>query len=273
MSEITTTRIADAFAKARSEDRPALVPYVMCGDPDLQTTPAIVRALVDAGADLVELGVPFSDPLADGPVIQLAGERALAAGTTVGGVLDVVRQVRSSGNGLEQVTVPIVLMGYVNPLLAYGLDRFARDATDAGVDALIVPDLPLHEADDLLAAIVGTSIALVPLIAPTSTDDHVAAAVDLARRQGGFVYCVAFAGVTGAAVDPSRAAPALVARVRTVDPDVPAVVGFGISTAEHVRAIGEVADGAVVGTALVRAIAESAEPAITAGIFLSSLSG
>jgi tryptophan synthase alpha chain len=264
------SRVTETFAAARAKQRPALVPYVMCGDPDLATTPAIVRALAAGGADLVELGVPFSDPLADGPVIQLAGQRALAAGTTVAGVLDVVRELRV---GSEPLTLPIVLMGYINPLLAYGLGRFAADASAAGVDALIVPDLPLHEAVDLQTALHAAGIALVPLVAPTSTDAHIAAAAATARAGGGFVYCVAFAGVTGARTATSDDAPALVARVRAADPDVPTVVGFGISTAEHVAAVGAFADGVVVGSALVAALAGAEEPTRVATTFVASLSG
>ena len=261
-------RIAHAFAKARSDGRTALVPYVMCGDPDLQSTQDIVRALVVAGADLIELGVPFSDPLADGPVIQSAGLRALASGTTVAGVLGVVRELRG---GDAPVAVPIVLMGYINPMLAYGFERFARDARAAGVDALIVPDLPLHEASDLLDVMRANDISLVPLVAPTSTDAHIRAAVELATATSGFVYCIAVAGVTGARTDSSSHAPALVARVQASGQQVPTVVGFGVSTRQHVMAIGAYADGAVVGSALVAALDASSTPAVAAADFINQL--
>jgi len=248
-------RIAATFASCKAEGRAALVTYVMAGDPDLASSRAMALACAEGGADLLEIGMPFSDPIADGPVIQLAAERALAAGTGIAGVLRLARQVR------EATAAPIALMGYVNPLLSYGEGRFLAEAEQAGVDALILPDLPPEEAEELREKARAHGIALVNLLAPTSTAAR--------RRQacataGGFVYLVSVTGVTGARTELPPELPALVASVRAESP-VPVVVGFGVSRPDQARALGPLADGVVVGSAIVRRIAEGGTRTARAG--------
>jgi len=239
-------RITAAFARARAEGRPALVAYVMGGDPDLATSKAVALACVEGGADLLELGVPFSDPIADGPTIQAAAERALAHGATTASVLEVAAHVRARSD------VPIALMGYLNPMLAHGLDRFAAACGKAGVDALIVPDLLPEESGQLAPALAASGVRSVFLLAPTSNPERVAAAVEAAT---GFLYFVSVTGVTGA----RSAVPAeirdRVAAVRAAA-KVPVVIGFGVSTPAQARAIGRLADGVVVGSAIVKKVAE-----------------
>ncbi|MCW2923379.1 MAG: tryptophan synthase, alpha subunit [Thermoleophilia bacterium] len=238
-------RIRAAFATAGAQGRAALVPYVVCGRPSLDAVPALVSSLVEAGADVVELGVPFSDPLADGPTIRDATRLALDDGVTVAGCLAAVRAVRAAG-----VEVPIVLMGYVNPLLAYGIDAFCRDAADAGVDGLIVPDaaalVELHEAAGRHG--LGMTMLATPL-----TDG--ARLGELAAGSTGFLYVVAATGTTGARSEVASSTVDLLARVRREladgGDDVPVAVGFGISTPEHVAALAGHADGVIVGSALV----------------------
>ncbi len=241
-------RLDARFAALKAEDRAAFVAYVMAGDPDLARSEAILAGLPAAGADVVELGYPFSDPMAEGPTIQLASQRSLAARTTLAGVLDVARRFRAGEAG-----TPVVLMGYLNPLLSYGLDRFAADAAAAGVDALIVVDCPPEEAAPLADALDAAGVALVRLTAPTTDDARLAV---VARRTSGFVYYVAVAGVTGVgAADADAVAPA-VARVRAAT-GLPVAVGFGVRTPELAAAIARVADAAVVGSALVDEIARA----------------
>jgi tryptophan synthase alpha chain len=238
--------IAAAFAAAPG--RAALMPYLMGGFPDLDASAAIGLAYADAGADLVELGVPFSDPLADGPVIHAAGTRALAAGATLHGVLDVATRIAQR--------LPVVLMCYVNPILARGLERFADELAAAGVSGLIVPDLSLEESDAIRAACDAAGLALVPLIAPTTPDDRLAAIVARAR---GFVYTVSVTGTTGerAGVDGSLAS--VIGRAKAHSP-VPVAVGFGISTPDQAaQAAAAGADGVIVGSRLVRAAGEAAD--------------
>ena len=240
--------IAAAFASAPG--RAALMPYLMGGFPDLGTSLAIGRAYADAGADLVELGVPFSDPLADGPVIHAAGTRALATGATVHGVLDVGRELAE--------TVPVVLMCYANLVFARGAERFADDLAARGISGLIVPDLPLEEAGDALGACDGAGIALVGLVAPTTPDDRLAA---IGRTGRGFVYIVSVTGTTGEREGAPTGLPAMIERTKARS-DVPVAVGFGIGTPESAsNAVDAGADGVIVGSRLVRAAAESPEPA------------
>jgi tryptophan synthase alpha chain len=238
-------RIAEAFALARAEGRAALVTYVMAGDPDLATSEAMALACVEGGADLVELGIPFSDPMADGPTIQHAAERALAAGTTLAGVLEVAKAVRARSG------VPIALMGYLNPILSFGVDRFAAAAARAGVDALIVPDL-LPEEAEVLAPLAGRGVRTVFLLAPTSTPARIEAA---ARAASGFLYFVSVAGVTGAKRPVAAEVGPVVAAVRARSP-VPVVIGFGVSDPAQARALAPLADGVVVGSAVVSRVAE-----------------
>lgn len=243
-------RLDARFAALRAEGRAAFVAYVMAGDPDLARSEAILAGLPAAGADVVELGYPFSDPMAEGPTIQLASQRSLAARTTLAGVLDVVRRFR-----IGEAHTPVVLMGYLNPLLSHGLERFASDAAAAGVDGLIVVDCPPEEADPLADALDAAGVALIRLTAPTTDDARLAV---VARRTSGFVYYVSVAGVTGVgAADADAVAPA-VARVRAAT-GLPVAVGFGIRTPELAAAIARVADAAVVGSALVDEIARAEE--------------
>jgi tryptophan synthase alpha chain len=238
------SRIADAFARARAENRAALVVYLCAGDPDLETTPALVRAAADAGADVIELGMPFSDPTADGPDIQRASERALGAGTTLRGVLEAVAAVRQTH------ATPLVLFGYYNPILAYGEPRFVAEAIAAGVDGLLVVDLPPEEAAPLRDPAVAAGLDWIPLVAPTSTDARVDAAADAATA---FLYYVSLTGVTGAApvaLDVAAVRARDVAR-RT---GKPVALGFGVKTPDDVRLVAKHADGVVVGSAVVRAI-------------------
>ncbi len=242
------SRIAEAIARARAEGRVALMPFIAAGHPTPAETPGLLRALFYAGADVVELGVPFSDPLADGATNQRANEVALAHGMTLAGCLNAVRQVRK-----ESVTQPIVLMGYYNPLLAYGLGRFVPEAAAAGVDGLIVVDLPPEESDELLGLCRENGLDLVYLLAPTSSDERIGL---VAERASGFVYCVSVAGVTGARDSLPEGLPAFLSRVRA-RVNAPLVVGFGLSKPEHIEGLKGLADGAVVGSALVNLIEQT----------------
>jgi len=241
-----SNRIEARFAALKAERRAAFITYVMAGDPDAATSLEILKALPAAGADLIELGFPFSDPMAEGVPIQKAAQRALAAGMTVKGVLEMTARFREG----DQAT-PIILMGYLNNLESYGFARFAADAAAAGVDGLIVVDCPPEEADPLVDALDAEGLALIRLATPTTDDERLKI---VARRTRGFVYYVSVAGVTGTkAADAAAVAPA-VARVRLAT-GLPVAVGFGIRTPERAGAIARVADAAVVGSALVDEIA------------------
>jgi len=241
-----SNRIEARFAALKAEGRAAFIAYVMAGDPDTATSIEILKALPAAGADLIELGFPFSDPMAEGVPIQKAAQRALAAGMTVKGVLQMTARFREGDSA-----TPIILMGYLNNLESYGFARFAADAAAAGVDGLIVVDCPPEEADPLVDALDAQGLALIRLATPTTDDERLKI---VARRTRGFVYYVSVAGVTGAkAADAAAVAPA-VARVRLAT-GLPVAVGFGIRTPERAGAIARVADAAVVGSALVDEIA------------------
>jgi len=241
-----SNRIEARFAALKAEGRAAFIAYVMAGDPDAATSLDILKALPAAGADLIELGFPFSDPMAEGVPIQKAAQRALAAGMTLKGVLEMTTHFRKD----DQAT-PIILMGYLNNLESYGFARFATDAAAAGIDGLIVVDCPPEEADPLVDALDAQGLALIRLATPTTDDERLKV---VARRTRGFVYYVSVAGVTGAkAADAAAVAPA-VARVRLAT-GLPVAVGFGIRTPERAGAIARVADAAVVGSALVDEIA------------------
>lgn len=237
-------RLARAFQCAKERGTPALVPFITAGDPDLARTEALILALAEAGADVVELGIPFSDPMADGPVIQAASERALAAGTTLSRVLATVHKVR------ENCSIPIVLMGYYNPILAYGSERFAHDAGAAGIDGLLLVDLPPEEADELRRYTDPLDLPLITLIAPTTPEDR---RDRLAAAAQGYLYYVSMTGVTGTTRIDSTTIRAEVERLMQLSP-VPVAVGFGISTAEDAAAVGAFADAVVVGSALVKLI-------------------
>lgn len=240
------SRVEAAFVRLRTEGRTGLVTYVTAGDPDLATTAAILQVLDRSGADVLEVGVPFSDPLADGPVIQRATERALAAGATLGGVLDMLAAVR------PRVQAPIVIFSYANPILRMGLDDFTARAREVGVDGVLTLDVPPEEAEEWRHRFGAAGIDTIFLLSPTTTDDRIRRAAALGS---GFLYGISRLGVTGARDEVADSAAALAARVRRAT-SMPLALGFGVSRPEHVRAIGEIADAAVVGSALVNVIAE-----------------
>jgi tryptophan synthase alpha chain len=254
MSVATTglDRIAAAFAGHGK--RAAMMPYLMGGYPDLQVSADAGLAAADSGADLIELGVPFSDPLADGPVIHAAATEALAAGVTLHGVLGVCEQVAAR--------LPVVLMVYTNVVLTAGAERFALRAASAGAAGLIVPDLPHDEAGEVRAACDAEGLALVPLVAPTSTPERIA---EIGAGARGFVYTVSVTGVTGERSNVSPGLVDTVARVRAAT-DVPVAVGFGISTPDQARTVAEIVDGVVVGSRLVRAAGEGGAVAVGAAV-------
>jgi len=240
------SRLRARMAECQQAGRPALVIYLTQGDPSPEHTVALVRAAADAGADVVELGVPFSDPNADGPVIQAAMERALAAGGSLPGALDAVAALRRSG-----CEVPVVLFGYYNPIFVMGTERFAARAAEAGVDAVLTVDLPVEEIDELRVPLAAHGIDVVPLLAPTSTADRIARVRSLAPP---FVYYISLTGVTGASMASVGVAAERVDQIRHGS-GVPVAVGFGIKTAADAAAVGRVADGVVVGSAVVARIA------------------
>jgi len=240
-----STRLADAFARAKSENRPALITLVIPGYPSKAETDAVFDAMIAGGADMVEVEIPFSDPLADGTTIQRAAEIALEQGVTPADCLDFVRRTRS-----RHATVPLIIMTYLNPVLAYGLQRFADDAAAAGADAFILTDLPPEEASQARQALGKAGIDLILLVAPTSSDQRIEL---IGREASGFVYCVSVAGVTGARSDLPASLPEFVAKVRRCT-TMPLVVGFGISRREHIESLTGVADGTVVASALIDVI-------------------
>jgi tryptophan synthase alpha chain len=262
------SRIAARFAALRAEGRGALIPFLEAYDPDLATSTEILRGMPAAGADLIEIGMPFTDPMADGPTIQLAGRRGLLAGATLAGTLAMVKQFRG-----EDSETPIVLMGYLNPILAYGVDAFCEDAGVAGVDGLIVVDLPSEESDLLAAQAAAHHLDIIRLVAPTTDDARLATVL---RGSSGFVYYVSIAGITGTRTASADELARAIPRIRAVT-DLPIAVGFGVRTpaqaAEAVRA----ADGAVVASALIDGLLGSlidgkAGPHSAAG-FLSQIRG
>jgi tryptophan synthase alpha chain len=260
--ETGEARIVAAFHAAPG--RAALMPYLMGGFPDVKTSVAIGLACADHGADLVELGVPFSDPLADGPVVQAAGTRALAAGATVAAVLDAGAQIAER--------IPVVAMCYANPIFARGVERFVRELAERGISGLIVPDIPLEEAGEVRACCDAAGVALVPLVAPTTTEERFAAIGAHAR---GFVYAVAVVGITGERSGLAAGLADVLARAKA-HTDVPVAAGFGISTPEHAAAAAAAgADGVIVGSRLVRAAIEAVDagedPAAAVGGVVAAL--
>ena len=243
---MTKARIEARFAQLKAENRSAFVPYVMAGDPDAATAAEILKGLPAAGADLIEVGFPFSDPMAEGPPIQRAAQRALANGMTLKGVLAAVAQFRKGDD-----TTPVILMGYANPLIGWGFPAFARDMAAAGVDGLIVVDIPPEEADPLADALDAENLSLIRLATPTTDDARLPIVV---RRTSGFVYYVSVAGVTGVKEADADIVAPHVARVRAAS-GLPVAVGFGIKTPERAGAIAKVADAVVVGSALVDEVA------------------
>jgi len=241
-------RLEAMFAANRAAGRKALAPFVTAGDPDADTTVAVLEALDKAGASLCELGVPYSDPIADGPVIQASYTRALGKGITLAGVFDAAKRASAT------CSMPILAMASYSLIFRRGIDRFVADAVAAGLAGFVVPDLPLEESDDLDTACRQAGLALVRLVTPTTPPERAEA---IARKSTGFLYCVSVAGVTGARTE---LPPGLVDRVKWLKTktDVPILVGFGISSPEQVKAVAAVADGVIVGSALVRRIAEAA---------------
>jgi tryptophan synthase alpha chain len=242
------SRIADRFAKLKAGGKKGFVPFVSAGDPDLKTSLRIVLKLAELGADVIELGVPFSDPMADGPTIQRSSQRALDCGVNLGDIIELVKTVR------EICDVPIVLFSYLNPLWRYGLEKLAEDASSAGIDGILVTDIVGEEAGEMAKILNGENIDLISLVAPTTTDKRLES---IASTASGFIYAVSRAGVTGARAETSLSAESLVARVRKYT-DLPVAVGFGISTGEQIEEVWCYADAAVVGSAIVANIERSA---------------
>jgi len=239
-------RIAARFAALKAEGRGALMPFLMAGDPDAATSLAMLRGLPAAGADLIELGMPFSDPMADGPTVQLAGQRALRAGTTLTGVLGMLRRFRAGDD-----TTPVVLMGYLNPVLSYGTERFCTDAAAAGADGLIIVDMPPEESQELAPHAEAAGLALIRLIAPTTDDARLPLVL---RACSGFIYYVAITGITGTRQASGAELARNIPRLRRFT-DLPIAIGFGIRTPEQAAEAGRLADGAVVGSALIDVMA------------------
>ena len=239
------TRIDDTFARLKREGKKAFVSYIMGGDPDPATSLAVMQGLPGAGVDIIELGMPFTDPMADGPTVQLAGQRALEGGMTMDAVLDMVRAFRKG-----DATTPIVLMGYYNPIYSRGVDRFLTDAKDAGIDGLIVVDLPPEEDDELCIPAQKAGLNFIRLATPTTDAKRLPTVL---QNTSGFVYYVSITGITGAAAAQARDVAPEVARIKAAT-DLPIIVGFGITTPQAAQEIASVADGCVVGSAIVKDI-------------------
>lgn len=242
-------RIAAKFDALRSQARKGFIPFVSAGDPNLDVSEQIVLALAEGGADIIELGVPFTDPMADGPTIQASSMRALASGTNLADILEMVRRIRT------KTDVPIVLFSYLNPLYRYGIEKLSGDAASAGVDGVLVTDAIDLEAVEIRNSLRSNGLELISLIAPTTSDERLAA---IAQDAGGFIYAVSRAGVTGARNKTDNAAEILVSRVRKFT-DLPVAVGFGISTRQQIEEVWQYADAAVVGSAIVAEIAKVIE--------------
>ena len=261
--EITTTNtkaqsVLDVFQK----DHAAFMPYFTLGYPDMETSLAVVEACAANGADLIELGVPFSDPLADGPTIQHSTQVALQNGTTVAGCLAGVKVLRERG-----VIIPLILMGYYNPILAYGAEKFVADALDAGANGFIIPDLPPDEADEMHTLCLQSGLALNFMLSPNSPEARIKL---VTKRSTGFVYLVSVIGITGARAALPADLQAFVERVRA-HTDKPVAVGFGISTPEQAQAVGQVADGVIVGSALIKTATNTSDAPHAAGQFVKAM--
>jgi tryptophan synthase alpha chain len=257
-----TARLDLRFQQLAAEGRAALLTYIMAGDPDTETSSAILAALPAAGADIVELGMPFTDPIADGPAIQAAGRRALEAGQTLPATLGLVKKFRAA-----DPDTPLILMGYYNPIYVYGVETFLRDAKAAGADGLIIVDCPPEEDDEICLPARHAGLAFVRLAAPTTSDDRLP---EVLENAGGFIYFVSITGVTGAAAPDVKQVAEAVARLKRRT-QLPIVVGFGVKNAENARAIAEAADGVAVGTSVVEALRLSldggaATPLTVAGV-------
>ncbi len=255
-------QITEAFGMANVAGRAALMPYFTLGFPNPRICVNIIVKLAKSGADLIELGVPFSDPLADGPTIQHSTQQALDQGMTVARCMDMLSEIRARG-----VACPLLLMGYINPILAYGVERYVRDAHQCGADGLIVPDLPLEEAQGLESLCRQEGIAFVYLAAPTSTPDRL---VKLAEHTTGFLYLVSVAGVTGARAALSDGLADFTERVRRIA-RTPLAIGFGISDPQQAQTAGRLADGVIIGSALIQRVADSEDPEAAAGEFIREI--
>lgn len=246
-------RILQIFERARDEKRAAFMPYFTLGYPNLSQTGAYIQAIAENGADLIELGVPFSDPLADGAMIQHSTQVALNQGMTVGRAMEITRELRQRG-----INAGLILMGYINPILSYGIEQYAREAAESGVDGLIVPDLPIQEAKSLEEACLHNGLALIAMLAPNSTEERIRLAADHAN---GFIYLVSVTGVTGERDSISEDLSAFVQRVRKVS-NVPLAVGFGISNSRQAKVVAEIADGVIVGSAMIKAASKGIEAVV-----------
>lgn len=249
---ITPSGIAAAFAACKAAGQTALVPFITAGYPDMETTEQSLLGLIEGGATVIEVGVPFSDPLADGPTVQRTSQAALAAGTRLVDCIDLVRRMRE----VHGVTTPLILFGYYNPFFQMGIEECVAACAAAGVDGYIIPDLPAEESAEFAAACRANDRDLIFLVAPTSTDARLQ---DMAEKASGFVYCVSVTGTTGARESISDELPAYIARVRAAT-DLPLAIGFGVSTPEHVRFYGNLVEGSVVGSALINFL-DQFEPA------------
>lgn len=257
-------RIKGAFQQAKKEGRAAMMPYMTLGFPSMDASLQVVKAIAASGVDLIELGVPFSDPLADGPTIQHSTQVALEHGVTSRRCLEMVQALRASG-----VNQPLLLMGYINPILAFGAERYVTAASKAGADGLIIPDLPPEEAGTIETACRQQGLALVYLVPPTASPERIQF---IAERSSGFLYLVSLTGVTGARRELSADLEAFIQRVRQAT-RLPLAVGFGISTPQQVQAVGRLADGVIVGSALVDAVGKAEQPAVAAAAFIRALQG
>lgn len=256
----TDLTLQDVFARTKQQHRAALIPYVTAGHPHLQDLGALVGALNEGGADIVEIGIPFSDPLADGPVLQKAATDALASGTKI-------RDILAATEKITRNSVPVVYLTYINPVYHFGLKEFIHAAAQSGVKGIIIPDLPWQESQEVFAYTQEEGMSLIPLVAPTSTDAHIAAL----QAVTGFIYGVSLTGVTGVRQDVDHGVGAMVARIKQFISQ-PVAIGFGISTPEHAREVGRVADGVIVGSALVRIVDEAQDKAPQAAYeFVASL--
>lgn len=243
-----SNRFDTLFSRLKDENRPALVTYFMGGDPDFDTSLKIMKALPDSGSDIIELGMPFSDPMADGPAIQMAGQRALASGQNLTKTISMARKFRETNDD-----TPIVLMGYYNPIYIYGVDRFLTDAKAAGIDGMIIVDLPPEMDNELCVPALNSGLSFIRLATPTTDNKRLPKVLE---NTSGFVYYVSMNGITGGAIASTQAVGDAVSRIKEHTP-LPVCVGFGVKTAEQARVIGRDADGVVVGTAIVQAVANS----------------
>ena len=241
-TEIAPSRVAATFARCKAEGRAALIPFITAGYPSLEMSEKLIAALVAGGADALEIGVPFSDPLADGTTVQATSQKSLERGTTLDDCFELVSKARQQG-----IEIPLLLMGYTNPFYQYGIDRLAQKAAEVGLDGFLIPDLPSDESEEFAGPLREHGRDLVFFLAPTSTERRIK---DVAARATGFIYCVALTGITGARDNVSSELPAYIERVRK-ETDLPLTVGFGISTPEHVRQVSAIADGVVVASALI----------------------